>query len=287
MNSIKGYEDEYIETYEKWLDFLKQNNQDYDAAMFNDSFQGAKYNKGKMTFVYDGILNKAEWDKQDVKIMFMLRESYEASKWYRIAIDEINPKKGTNPHFFKNILLYKNAINKVMKNEKVTVDSPDYRKFDEWKNNRIDSIAYFDVKKYLGTSKSSYKDIINHVNNTRHSNGKLFKELLKCHINIIDPDVIYCDDITYSAYKKIYDISGYEGKGKILFESELINKNSLPKLYKHDYKTKNGVVKSRLLVRYYHPSYFKGGTELYEKLLKGMINPKTDNGIVNIYSEFK
>lgn len=286
MKSIKGYEDEYIDSYKKWLDFLKQNNQVYDAAMFERSFPKAKYSKDKMTFVYDGILDKKEWDMQDVKTMFLLRESYEDSKWYRIAVDEINPKSGKNSHFFKNILLYKNAINKVLKNEKVTIDSPNYKEFDEWKNNVLNSIAYFDVKKFLGTSKSSYKDIIDHVNNTRHSNGESFKELLKCHIDIIDPDVVYCDDITYFAYKKIYDIESYKENGRILFKSNLTSKKATPKLYKHNYKTKDGEIKSRLLVRYYHPSFFKGGTELYKKLLVGMINPITDDGEVNLHSEF-
>ena len=95
MKSIKGYEDEYIEIYKKWLDFLKQNNHVYDVAMFNSSFPEAKYSEEKLTFVYDGILDKAEWDKQDIKIMFLLRESYNESKWYRIAVDEVNPKKIT------------------------------------------------------------------------------------------------------------------------------------------------------------------------------------------------
>ena len=254
--------------------------------MFEENFPEARYSKGEMSFVFDGILDKKEWDKQDVNTMFLLRESYEASKWYRIAVDKIDPRKGKNSNFFKNILLYKHAIDRVMTNWDVTVDSPDYKLFNEWKDGNLNTIAYFDVKKFLGTSTSNFKDIMNHVRNTKHSNGLTFKELLKRHIDLINPEVVYCDDITYFAYKEIFDIKSYKGNGKTLFQSKLIKENILPKLYKHDYKTEDDKIKSRLLVRYYHPSYFKGGIKLYKKLLKGMINLEKDNGPVNLYDEF-
>lgn len=272
--------DPYIEeTYRKWLDFLK--NENFDYSKFDKFFKSEDFNKQnqedkhKKVFVFDGIIDKKVWDKQKPKIMFLLRESYD---WYNI-IKGIHPRDGNNPHFFPNILKYKLVIEELYNKEFTDFKSLDldYKKTCECKTNTFNTIAYLDIKKFLDKKTSNYKDII--------GEALCYKELLKEHINLIDPDVVYCDDFTYNAYKKIYEIDYEQGESKTLFDRTLPkNKKKLPRLYYHHLVFSN-FEKKRLLVRFNHPSYFRDS--LISKLIDGLQNIQiNEDNPVNIHKMF-
>ncbi len=208
--------------------------------------------------VYDGILSIEKWNKLDLRVMFLLKESH--NKYYKIAIEPVKIRKGSGPSFFPNILLWKYAIEKAYishkKNTEIAREMPNYKTFDEWKKNYLDSIAYFNVKKTLGGSSSNPKIISEFATN--------HKLILKEHINLINPNVIFCDDTTYFAYKNIFEFRHYdEIKGdKILFNEKYVKTNYKPKLYRHN---------NRLIIRFYHPSYFgKNRRKLYQKLINSL-----------------
>jgi hypothetical protein len=211
-------------------------------------------------FCDDGIIDIAEWIMAKPKIMFLLKESYSVidksgkDKSYKnIRNNAIKVRNGKGSHFFPNILLRKHLIDILYNdsretNKGKTIPYLDYTELPEWESNSLNSIAYFNVKKVLGKSSSTYTNIRNFA--------KKYSTLLKKHIDAIDPNVIFCDGTTYMAYRDIY----HDEKGKI----EKINTGvtELPKFYKH---------KNRLIIFFYHPSFHgESHKELFERLEQGM-----------------
>lgn len=197
-------------------------------------------------FVNDGILNLNIWNNSEIKIMFLLKESY--GKFKSIRNNALKVREGNGPNFFRNILYWKYAINKVYNTKYDKLNDDNFigllERFPEWEKNSINDIAYFNIKKILGKPSSNYNDIF--------SFAKKHKSLLKEHIDIINPKFIFTNSTTYNCYLHIYDLKNLTG-------SKLNRgQKSLPKIYLHQ---------NRIIILFYHPSYRKSYKSLYQDLL--------------------
>lgn len=199
-------------------------------------------------FVKDGILNYKKWETTKPKILFLLKES--ADNFTEIANQDIRIHTGNGNHFWWQICYWKYIINKLHSKEKV-VFIPTKQLPESLNENRLDSIAYVNVKKLCeNKTTSKEKDILQYAD--------VDKILLKKQIDLIQPNVVFCSTTTFKAYKKIYP------------------QNNLKELNKICYKDGQ-----KLVLKFRHPSYFqiKGGrktnfTDLHQSLLE-------KNGILN------
>ncbi len=197
-------------------------------------------------FVYDGIYESAVWEKEPIKIMFLLKESY--SGFTHIANSggyEVFGKAGS-PHFFPNMAFTKYAINEVLLSKATCIPQYDKKKLPEVMNNDgvLDAVAHLNVKKTLGNSTSNGGDIMQYA--------KKDSSYLSQQIDLICPNVVVCDKVTINAYKKIYLNDSITQVGE----------------WEHYHK-------DRLIVYHYHPSYFQmtGGkksifNELRDRLIR-------------------
>ncbi|MBN2747344.1 MAG: hypothetical protein JXR34_11515 [Bacteroidales bacterium] len=232
--------------YRKYLDLVIETNHSLDNF---EEFRIDELNY-ENRFSFDGVLNIEKWEKQKIKLMFLLKESYVDKKgngFYKIApshglpISKNKKNLGTGRLFFPNILLFKEAIERVYKDGiKADTEIPDYRSLPDWESGILDSIAYFNMKKSLGKSSSNDKDIIEFAIN--HSN------LIIEHIDLISPNVIVCNKTSYLAYKKIYEINYKRKDNKVYFKETKAFQKKPPRIYKHG---------QRILILLPHPSYRK------------------------------
>ncbi len=199
-------------------------------------------------FTKDGILNYEVWEKTSPKIMFLLKES--ASDFINIADKNHDIRKGAGHHFWWNICYWKYIINQLHKGN-TNLKFFQTTKLPEAKNDYIiNDIAYVNIKKkHQNKTKSENADIIQYA--------KADKELLIKQIDLISPDIVFCDKTTFNAYNILY--------GKL----DKLNNNC----YKHN---------NRLIISYYHPSYFqiKGGRETLFYNLQTILSD-------NIFEHFK
>lgn len=199
-----------------------------------------KTQRGYEYFVYDGILNYEKWNSISPKVMFLLKET--ADDFIMIADEPHNVTTGNGPHFWWNICYWKYLIDKMYKNEEVEFidqyELPEVR----FNNNILDSIAYVNIKKDC-ENKTQSSD--SEIKEFAKSDGPLLVE----QIDLINPDIIFCNNVTFVSYKYIYNVS-------------------MEKLNDICYKHKN-----RLILKYKHPSYFQisGGREtLFNNLKKAL-----------------
>lgn len=194
-------------------------------------------------FVDDGILNYQKWLVSNPKIMFLLKES--ADDFVKIRNFSVDITKGKGPHFWWNICYWKYLVNELYKGEDPMFISQDNLPEVLFNNNVLDSIAYVNVKKSCeNLSVSSDQDILDFANRD--------KDFLGEQINLINPDVVFCSNVTFVAYKLLFKEDG-----------ELIKINQV--CYRH---------KDRLILCYNHPSYFQiaGGREtLFNNLKKALL----------------
>jgi len=201
-------------------------------------------------FVYDGILNYHKWSTAHPKILFLLKET--ADDFTQIAGTEINITKGNGSHFWWNICYWKYLVNGIYNGENPEFIDQNELPEVKYNNNILDSIAYVNVKK-------------NCENKTHTDDGEILKyaqedkNLLMEQIDLINPHVVFCNNITFASYRHIY-------------ENELIQINSI--CYRH---------KDRLILHFRHPSYFQiaGGRETHFNDLKSAL---LDNG--NVLNQF-
>jgi hypothetical protein len=191
-------------------------------------------NDGDEFKIDDGIIDKEKWALAKPKILFLLKESTKRSCWVQIAGVPIDTQKGDNRRFWPNVLCWKHAVSSAFTKGRVPeyteVDTDEFRT-----NNRIlDDIAYVNVNKKLGGSKSDDRVITKIAFDNRLTLGKQIDE--------IDPTVVFCC-YTQNAYRAIYEPAEFQ-----------VVANDI---YFH---------KNRFVIQFYHPSNRRTPEDLYEEL---------------------
>jgi hypothetical protein len=205
--------------------------------------------------VKDGIIDEKKWSLAFPRILFLLKESTKRSGWTQIAGVPIDTRKGDNPRFWRNILLWKHAVCETV----ATGFVPEYPELGNIKENRqqnnglLDEIAYVNVNKVLGDTKSNNRCIsqIALVNSAS----------LSLQIDEIAPQIVFCC-YTLPAYRNIYHCDPLEKIGT--------------RIYRH---------RTRVVIDFYHPSNRRGYHDLYDDLATSLgqevftkqfpINPST------------
>lgn len=190
-------------------------------------------------FVYDGILNYKSWNEARPKIMFLLKET--ADDFVEIANNDIDIRSGNGSHFWWNICYWKYIISNLYLGNNVsfipTIQLPEAQN-----NYMLKDIAYVNIKKQCDNkTKTNDGEILQYALND--------KSLLTEQINLINPDVVFCNPITFKAYSAMY-------------KNEIEELNEI--CFKHD---------ARLILKFRHPSYFQiaGGRETHFNDLKNAI----------------
>lgn len=207
----------------------------------NALYERWKKEKQYTYFVKDGILNYEKWNSIVPRIMFLLKET--SDDFTCIADKSHDITKGNGTHFWWNICYWKYLVEKIFKGEDVVFIKKTELPEIKFNNNMVDSIAYVNIKKNCDNlSNSNDSEIFEYAISD--------KDLLKQQIEIIDPHVVFCSNITFNAYKYI-------------FESQLEKINDI--CYQH---------KDRLIIKFYHPSYFQipgGRKTLFVELHNALI----------------
>ena len=195
---------------------------------------------GYETFFRDGVLSPKDWNSSIVKVLFLLKESYDG--WDQCT-SPIDIRTGTNKRFWWNIARWKFLIHHAFS----TGTLPDYPTSEVLPevvsgDYLLKDIAYVNVKKTLGKSKSNNAEIQRFAVKDR--------VFLAKQIEAINPDIILCGS-TFWSYHPIYN-----GNNTI----EKIDN----RLYAHG---------KRKIIDFYHPGYyaFKGGEIGLYNMLKEVL----------------
>lgn len=186
-------------------------------------------------FFKDGIIGEQDWNNKSPKIMFLLKENY-SDGW---EIDGgIDIRGGTNRQFFPNLARWKYLIEYIGQNNKVVGCPDDDALVDFLGGWVLSDVAYVNVKKSKGQSKSSNKMIQDFAVKD--------KDFLTKEIDIINPDIVICGG-TFWSYHPIYD-----GNNNIECVAN--------RVHKHE---------DRIILDFYHPGWRQcpgGYVGLYDKL---------------------
>lgn len=203
-----------------------------------------EYESEGKRFSDDGIIDYDAWSKSKPKILFLLKENW---------ADEENwePSWGISSYanlFSKNIALWSNLIKelyyhpeKVLNNDSILIPK------------KISDLAIMEIKKVNeGKPSSSDHEIQNYAIRDR--------DFIIEQIELINPDVILCG--------KTGEIYGDDIYGDEPWD-ELINIKGKSfgsvSCYKH---------RNRLIIDFYHPSYWAGSSELFDSLNRMIIEGK-------------
>jgi len=203
-------------------------------------------NYDDLAFVKDGILFYESWCKQQIRVLFLLKETFgNFTDFYakdnndRISITDGDKNKSP---FWWNIARWKLALDKKSQNQDCNYP----------KNNElpkyIDDIAIIDIKKIDEDKRRSYPTEIRNY-------AKKDKIYLRQQIELINPQLIICGG-TFDYYQIIYD-NNVNQKIEVLAGVKPPKKNSF-------------VHNNRIVIDFYHPGYKlnKGGTEtLFDEFL--------------------
>lgn len=219
-----------------------KNIQEFMERLFDDW----KLKRNYENFVYDGVLNYEKWSIVKPRILFLLKET--ADDFTQIAGNDIDITGGNGTHFWWNICYWKYLVKGLYRGETPEFinksDLPEVK----FNNNKLDSIAYVNVKKNCeNKTVTNDGEILDYARND--------KAFLVKQIDLIDPNIVFCNNVTFASYKIIYD-------------NELIQINNI--CYRHN---------NRLIIHYKHPSFFQiaGGRET---LFYDLKNALSDNGNV-------
>ncbi len=190
-------------------------------------------------FVCDGILIEDDWERASPKIMFLMKESYKNSDWWKISGSPIGSfQKGPIDKIWENILRWRYLLTSYFNDETI----PEFPSIDTVisalpNKESLSDIAYLNVSKELGESTTNQKQL--------QDRAIQDSDYLTKQIDIIDPDVVLCAR-TFWCYHTIYE------------ENKTIEKIS-ENLYYH---------KDRLVIDFFHPGKPAGNKdrELYAKL---------------------
>ncbi|MCW3805739.1 hypothetical protein [Plebeiibacterium marinum] len=182
-------------------------------------------------FVRDGILNYEVWNTTKPKIMFLLKET--ADDFVNIADNDIDIRNGNGSHFWWNICYWKYVVSNKYINKDI-VFIPTRELPEAQKDYVLNDIAYVNVKKQCDNkTKTSDSEILEYANRD--------KQLLVSQIELINPDIVFCNSVTLKVYL-------------IMYGDQLTKLNDI--CYKHN---------NRLILNFRHPSYFQiaGGRQTH------------------------
>lgn len=186
--------------------------------------------------VNDGILVDEIYINTPVKVLFLLKETYD--NYLKIqGRQEI--QNGKSVPFWPNIFNWTKLCHDFKEKKK----PKHLRKYEILKISKyVDNIAYVNIKKIEGYKQSTEEDILDRAEQDRH--------LLKYQIDEIKPEIVFTSNLDH--YRKIYEIKDKWGikkikSGKLTFAS-LEHKN-------------------RLILKIHHPSFLKKQTETFNSII--------------------
>ena len=226
---------EYVETTKKM--FSKWKNKPAENGV----------NHKDSVFVSDGIVNPDIWYKNNVRLLFLLKEAYGGTEDWDLAKDLLKTNKSLGPTWKRVSQWTYGILNTSIKS------IPGFKKsseFSKGNNEWLNKIAVMNCKKSNGKSTSTSDDIKNYTCTDQ-------KELLE-QLKVIDPTVIVCgytyenlEIIIGQKLKKIY------GNNENWFYSFMINNHTV------------------IVLDYYHPANdypdllnFYGLVGIYQQALK-------------------
>jgi hypothetical protein len=196
-----------------------------------------EYEEDNKEFTRDGISNFERWEKQEPKILFLLKEAWG-------GFIPLHPEQKIKGMFGINIARWKLVIKELYNNrdaEPVFMEAwqrPEYN----------DDIAIVEVKKVDEEKTSSNINIINEFA-VRDS------AFLKEQIDLINPDIVFCCGTTDAYGNHIFGDDTWEQISSI-FEPRPC----------HCYKHKN-----RLIIDFYHPTLIGTDPKMMVNLLGRLI----------------
>ncbi|WP_143525186.1 hypothetical protein [Labilibacter marinus] len=175
-----------------------------------------------------------------------------ADDFTQIAEKDIDITSGNGSHFWWNICYWKYVINSIYNGKRCEFMDKNELPEVKFNQNILDDIAYVNIKKKCD-------------NKTKSNDGEIFsfaiedKELLIEQIELINPNIVLCNHITFRSYCHLYGD-----------EIEKLNEVC----YKHN---------DRLILNFRHPSYFqiKGGRKTHFSDLKSALLDKNALDLFN------
>lgn len=194
------------------------------------------------SFVYDGIVDETEWNNQETKICFLLKEAYTEDKinYFKWSLSKwLNKDKNSVINTWNIVALWTYGILKTT--EVFIPEYPNINDFDkEKKHSILKKISAVNVKKVDGVKKSDWYDLKNYAEKD--------KELLRKQIDRINPDIIICGK-TFDFLRIIYGAS-YDKKKKCVDDNgEIKNSNKGYVVF-----TNTETQKKTIVIDYYHPA---------------------------------
>ena len=170
---------EKVQTVEELLELWQQRHQ----------------NKRKNRFIKDGIINENIWHKTEVKVCFLLKESYfDASEYEK---DVLLPDRNLKKHHWNAHISCHDGHYVYDLAEHLNKHEPWFmwRKVENWTKvllqilglsvaTPIQNIAVINIKKSEGVSESDYQDILSYAYDDC--------VLIRKEIELVDPDIIIC-----------------------------------------------------------------------------------------------
>jgi hypothetical protein len=126
---------------------------------------------------FDGILDEEEYAKQEIKLLWILKESYGEAIEFENRENLLKDEKYLTYPTWDSIIKVTYAIINNLQNLDTHLSTNE-------KQSVLKKIAFINIKKNSGESKSIEKEIENHFN--------LNSILLVDQINFINPDIIIC-----------------------------------------------------------------------------------------------
>lgn len=193
------------------------------------------------SFVFDGIVDENEWDKQETKICFLLKEAYTKDKknYFKWSLSKwLNRDESSVINTWNTVALWTYGILHTTKT--AISEFPDASAFDKAKKHSLlKRISAVNVKKVDGQEKSDWYDLKDYAISDRL--------LLKKQIERIDPDVIVCGS-TFDFLRIVYGASYDDKKKRVNDDGEIKFTDK-----GHTIIT-NSKGKKIIIINYYHPA---------------------------------
>lgn len=220
----------------------KYNEERNFVSLTTDIFEEWENKYIDRSFVFDGIVDENEWDKQEIKICFLLKEAYTKDKknYFKWSLSKwLNRDESSVINTWNTVALWTYGI--LNTTESNIPEYPDLNLYNrDEKHNILKKISAVNVKKVDGVKKSDWYDLKNYAEKD--------KELLRKQIDRINPDIIICGK-TFDFLRIIYGASYDETKKCVDDKGEIKNSDKGYVVFTN-IKTK----KKTIVIDYYHPA---------------------------------
>lgn len=211
------------------------------TSLTTDIFEEWENKYKDRSFVFDGIIDENEWNKQKTKICFLLKEAYTEDKenFFKWSLSKwLNKDKNSVINTWNTVALWTYGI--LNTTETNIPEYPDLNLYNkDEKHNNLKKISAVNVKKVDGVKKSNWYDLKNYAEEDRN--------LLRRQIEKINPDVIVCGG-TFDFLRIIYGASYNEKKKRVDDNGEIKTTNKGYIIFT------NSMGKKVIIIDYYHPA---------------------------------